>query len=88
MMGKEVRRSGAGGRSGSGLRGSKTGQSFSQEARQGGGGLRVEETAVPDRWGPTPGRQGSSPRDSSLSLAPVTSPSSRTARLPPARVYI
>lgn len=49
MMGKEVR-SGLGGRSGSGLRGSKTGQSSSQKARQGGGGLRVEETAVPDRW--------------------------------------
>lgn len=36
MLGKEVRRSRPGGRSGSGLRGSKTGQSSSQKARQGG----------------------------------------------------
>lgn len=37
MVGKEVRRSRPGGRSGSGLWGSKTGQSSSQKARQGGG---------------------------------------------------
>lgn len=87
MMATEVRRSRPGGRSGSGLRGSKAGQSFSQKAgrvgRPGGGG-----DSSPGQVEIDPAPAASSPRDSSPSLAPVTSPSSHTARPPQARAYI
>lgn len=51
----------------------------------GGGG---EIDGFPGQVGIDPVPAGGSPRDSSPSLTPVTSPSSHTARPPPARAYI